>query len=77
MTGNIETHPAAAETLTWPPGLTRVPYWAFQREDIYRHEQQRIFQGNCWSYLCLEVEIAHPGDFRTSFVGEAPVIVRC
>jgi anthranilate 1,2-dioxygenase large subunit len=75
MTGNIETHPAAAETFTWPSGLTRVPYWAFQRDDIYRHEQRRIFQGNCWSYLCLEVEIEHSGDFRTSFVGDAPVIV--
>ena len=25
-----------AETLPpWPQGLTRVPYWAFQREDVY------------------------------------------
>jgi anthranilate 1,2-dioxygenase large subunit len=75
MTGNTPTPPAVTETPAWPPGLTRVPYWAFLRDDLYRQEQQRIFQGNCWSYLCLEVEIEHPGDFRTSFVGEAPVIV--
>jgi anthranilate 1,2-dioxygenase large subunit len=73
--GNTKTPAVAAEMLAWPSGLTRVPYWAFQRDDVYQQEQQHIFQGNCWSYLCLEVEIAHPGDFRTSFVGEAPVIV--
>jgi anthranilate 1,2-dioxygenase large subunit len=75
MSGNTQTPPAAAATLAWPPGLTRVPYWVFQRDDIYRQEQQRIFQGDCWSYLCLEVEVAHPGDFRSSFVGATPVIV--
>lgn len=70
---SIET--VAQQSLDWPEGLARVPYWAFQREDIYRHEQQRIFQGNCWNYLCLEADLANAGDFRTSFVGDAPVIV--
>src|SRR6266849_3902336 len=66
---------AAREEHAWPQGLTRVPYWAFQRDDIYRDEQKRIFQGNCWNYLCLEADIPNPGDFRTSLVGDAPVIV--
>jgi anthranilate 1,2-dioxygenase large subunit len=66
---------AATEIRAWPQGLTRVPYWAFQSDDIYHAEQQRIFQGNCWNYLCLEAELAKAGDFRTSFVGDAPVIV--
>jgi anthranilate 1,2-dioxygenase large subunit len=60
---------------TWPQGLNRVPYWAFQREDVYHDEQQRIFQGDCWNYLCLETDVAASGDFRLSFVGDAPVIV--
>jgi anthranilate 1,2-dioxygenase large subunit len=63
------------ESLYWPDGLSRVPYWAFQRGDVYRDEQQRIFQGDCWNYLSLETDIAKPGDFRTTFVGDAPVIV--
>ena len=75
MTADINTYPAAVDTLAWPEGLTRVPYWAFQREDVYRDEQQRIFQGKCWNYLCLEVDISNAGDFRTTFVGDAPVIV--
>jgi anthranilate 1,2-dioxygenase large subunit len=61
--------------LRWPDGLTRVPYWVFQREDLYADEQERIFRGDCWHYLCLEADIAKPGDFRTTFVGDAPVIV--
>jgi anthranilate 1,2-dioxygenase large subunit len=75
MTADTNTNRAAVDTLAWPEGLTRVPYWAFQREDVYRNEQQHIFQGKCWNYLCLEVDIPNPGDFRTTFVGDAPVIV--
>ena len=65
----------AKQCLAWPEGLTRVPYWVFQREDIYRAEQERIFQGKCWNYLCLEQELAKPGDFRTTFIGDTPIIV--
>jgi anthranilate 1,2-dioxygenase large subunit len=62
--------------LHWPAaGLTRVPYWVFQRPDIYDREQSRLFQGPYWHYLCLEAEVAEPGDFRTTFVGDTPVIV--
>jgi anthranilate 1,2-dioxygenase large subunit len=66
----------ANHDLQWPSeGLTRVPYWVFQREDVYGLEQSRIFQGPCWNYLCLEAELADAGDFCTSFAGETPVIV--
>ncbi len=70
---SIET--AAREVHAWPEGFTRVPYWAFQNEDVYRAEQKQIFQSESWNYLCLEAEVAKPGDFRTTFVGDAPVIV--
>jgi phenylpropionate dioxygenase-like ring-hydroxylating dioxygenase large terminal subunit len=61
---------------TWPAeGATRVPYWVYQDADIYREEQQRIFQGATWNYLCLEAELAEPGSFITTFVGEMPVVV--
>lgn len=60
---------------TWEPGLTRVPYWIYRDAGVYRNEQQRIFQGPAWNYLCLEAEIAEPGDFRTTFAGDTPVIV--
>ena len=62
--------------IEWPTaGLTRVPYAVFQREDVYADEQDAIFRGNSWSYLCLEADVPNPGDFRTSFVGDTPVVV--
>jgi len=65
-----------AETIGagWAPGLTRVPYWLYQDPAIQRAEQQRIFQGPAWHYLCLEADIPNHGDYRTSFIGEMPVI---
>ncbi|TMG80469.1 MAG: Rieske 2Fe-2S domain-containing protein [Betaproteobacteria bacterium] len=61
---------------SWPvEGATRVPYWVYQDEEIYREEQQRIFRGPTWNYLCLEAELAEPGSFLTTFVGEMPVVV--
>ena len=66
---------AERQSLVWPEGLSRVPYWVFQRDDIYRNEQQLIFRGNCWNYLCMEGDVAKAGDFRTTFVGDTPVIV--
>jgi phenylpropionate dioxygenase-like ring-hydroxylating dioxygenase large terminal subunit len=61
---------------SWPSeGATRVPYWVYQDEDIYREEQRRIFQGPAWSYLCLEAELPEPGTFLTTFVGDMPVVV--
>jgi anthranilate 1,2-dioxygenase large subunit/terephthalate 1,2-dioxygenase oxygenase component alpha subunit len=59
----------------WPPGLTRVPYWVYQDQTTARHEQTRIFQGPVWNFLCLEVDIPNPGDYRTTFVGDMPVVV--
>ncbi len=60
----------------WPSdGVTRVPFWIFQDRDIYAAEQQRIFQGPSWNYLCLSVEVKNTGDFVTTFVGDISVIV--
>ena len=61
---------------TWPAeGATRVPYWVYQDEDIYTAEQERIFRGPTWNYLCLEAELPEPKSFITTFVGDMPVVV--
>jgi len=52
-----------------------VPFWIYQSPEIYALEQQRIFEGPNWNYLCLEAEVAKPGDYRTTFVGSMPVVV--
>src|ERR1700733_13228646 len=65
-----------SEGQAWPAaGLTRVPYRVFQSDDAYQAEQQRIFHGPSWHYLALEVELPEPGDFRTTKVGDTPIVV--
>ena len=60
----------------WPAeGNTRVPYWVYSDSDIYALEQERIFRGPSWSFLCLEAELAKPNTWRTSSLGEMPVVV--
>lgn len=61
--------------ITWPPGLTRIPYGLYQDPDILRAEQRKIFEGPAWHYLCLEVEIENQGDYRTTQIGDLPVVV--
>jgi len=66
----------AEHAMEWPEGaLTRVPYWIYQSPEIYAAEQRRVYQGPTWNYLCLQAEVAEPGDYRTTFVGSMPVVV--
>jgi anthranilate 1,2-dioxygenase large subunit/terephthalate 1,2-dioxygenase oxygenase component alpha subunit len=64
------------ESRVWPlEGVTRIPYWIYQDENIYRREQERIFRGATWNFLGLEAELPNPGDFKSTFVGETPIVV--
>src|SRR5258706_10554118 len=65
---------AVIQPRLWPAGLTRVPFWAYKDPDVLRLEQQRVFEGPVWNYLCLETEIANAGDWRATYVGEMPVV---
>ena len=47
----------------WAEGLTRIPYWLYTDPDVLALEQKRLFEGPVWNYLCLETEIAQPGDW--------------
>jgi phenylpropionate dioxygenase-like ring-hydroxylating dioxygenase large terminal subunit len=67
----VQTHSAHF----WPGGLTRVPFWAYQDPGILSLEQQRLFEGPVWNYLCLESEISTAGDWRSTYVGTMPVVV--
>ena len=80
MNVNVTTNGGAVinaeQPMEWPQGaLTRVPFWIYQLPEIYAAEQRRIYEGPVWNYLCLEAEVAKPGDYRTTFVGTMPVVV--
>jgi anthranilate 1,2-dioxygenase large subunit len=76
MQSQASAGPNPTELRAWPePGLTRVPYWLFQDRQVYAAEQRRLFQGPLWNFLCLAAEVPNVGDFRTTAVGDASVIV--
>ena len=54
---------------------TRIPYDLYTDPANAQREQERIYRGNVWNYLCLDSEIPQAGDYRTTFAGETPVIV--
>jgi anthranilate 1,2-dioxygenase large subunit len=73
-----ETQPAtnAANAATFPRADgSRVPYQFFSSQAIYDLEQERIYRGPTWNFLGLEAEIAKPGDFKSTYVGDTPVVV--
>jgi phenylpropionate dioxygenase-like ring-hydroxylating dioxygenase large terminal subunit len=60
----------------WPAeGLTRVPFWLYSDRDLYTQEQERIFRGDTWTFLCLDAELPRPNTFRVSNLGDMPVVV--
>lgn len=52
-----------------------VPYEVFSSAAVYEREQQRIFRGPFWSFVALECEIPEEGDYKSTFVGDTPVVV--
>jgi salicylate 5-hydroxylase large subunit len=56
-------------------GTSRVPFWAYTREDLYKKELDRFFYNGHWCYVGLEAEIPNAGDFRRTVVGERSVIM--
>ena len=60
----------------WPAeGLIRVPYWVYSDRELYDEEQERIFRGDTWTFLCLQAELPTPNSFRASNLGDMPVVV--
>ncbi len=61
-------------TFSWPieggARCCRVPYQVFYDPDIYTQEQDKLFRGPIWNYVALEAEVAQPGDFKSTFVGD-------
>jgi anthranilate 1,2-dioxygenase large subunit len=61
------------DTLARP--ATRIPYSLFTDPEIYRREQEKIFNGPYWNFVALAAEIPKPGDFKATFLGDTPIVV--
>ena len=63
-------------TIHWKnEALTRVPFDVYSDPAVTRQEQERVFHGATWNFLCLDVDLPEAGSYRATFVGETPVIV--
>lgn len=61
---------------SWPAdAAARVPAWVYTDPDVYRAELDRIWYGPHWLYVGLACEVPRVGDFRTTTLGERPVIM--
>ena len=66
----------AQDPNAWPTSdFSRVPYAVFTDADIYQLENERIFRGPVWNYLCHEVELPEVGSFVTNWIGDTQVVV--
>jgi anthranilate 1,2-dioxygenase large subunit len=54
---------------------SRIPYNVYNSPEVYAREQERIFRGPVWSFVALEAEIPQPGDFKSTYIGDTPVVV--
>ena len=62
-------------SFAWPrKDYSRVPYRVYHDPVIYGRELELVFRGPAWSLLGLDCEIPNPGDFRSTWVGDTPVI---
>ena len=62
--------------LTWPENdFSAVPYPVFYDQEVFEAEQARIFRGPLWCYVALQAELPKPGDYKTTFIGDTPIVV--
>lgn len=72
MNANTQFKP---DFLVWPAAANEVPKVVFENEEIYRLELERLFYGPIWHPVAHEAEIPNAGDYKTTFVGELPIVV--
>ena len=50
--------------IDWPRNdYSRVPYAVYHDPELYQLEMERVFRGNCWSYLAFEPRCPIPAIF--------------
>ena len=60
--------------MSWPDaGVSRVPFRIYTDAGIYQQEQERIFRGEAWHYVAMDLEIPNGGDYKANYIGDTPV----
>ncbi len=54
---------------------SRVPFAVYTDAQRHKTELERFFYRDHWSYVGLEAEIANPGDFKRTVIGQRSVIM--
>jgi salicylate 5-hydroxylase large subunit len=73
--GTTVISPPPGKARRWPEaGSSRIPNWVYTDPEIFAREQERVFEGPGWLYVCLEAEIPEPGDFTRSRLGTKEVV---
>jgi anthranilate 1,2-dioxygenase large subunit len=63
-------------TVRWRSnGVSEVPFRVYTDQAQYQREQALLFRGKTWNYLCLTIELAKPGDYIATTIGEVAVMV--
>jgi len=55
--------------------LTEIPYEVYDDKQVYDQEREQIFQGATWNFLGLASEVPEAGDYKTTFLGDIPIVV--
>jgi anthranilate 1,2-dioxygenase large subunit len=51
------------------------PFSVYLDEDVYKLEQEKLYRGPIWSYIGLDVEVPNAGDYKSTFVGDTPIVM--
>ncbi|WP_421842187.1 aromatic ring-hydroxylating dioxygenase subunit alpha [Marinobacter algicola] len=71
----VTSNSAKAEVQDAEESGHRVPYKVFTERKYFDLEQERLFRGKTWSFVALEAEIPNSGDYKSTLMGQIPVIV--
>jgi salicylate 5-hydroxylase large subunit len=64
------------DRVIWPEGgITEIPYRIYTDPAIFEQEMARIFCGEGWAYVGLDVELPNPGDYIVSQIGNRSVVI--
>lgn len=61
--------------IVWPATYSEVPKEIFHREDVYRLELERLFNGPEWHIVAHVAEVPERGDFKAAQIGETPLLI--